>query len=168
MSRPLNSFIIETAAELKQLMNAQQKAKLQERIQTLYLLKHQRAKSLHDLADFLGRSRSTIESWLTLYRKKGLLGLLAWNYHGGQPPAMPEPGLTELREKLNQPQGFKSYGEIKQWFKEQYGLAIHYKTVHQTVHYKLKAKLKVARPTHIKRDDTAVVEFKKNSPPNLN
>jgi hypothetical protein len=47
-------------------------------------------------------------------------------------------------------------------------LEIHYKTVHQTVHYKLKATLKVARPTHIKRDDTAVVEFKKNSPPNLN
>ena len=75
--------------------------------------------------------------------------------------------LTELREKLSQPQGFKSYGGIQQWLKEEYGLEIHYKTVHQTVHYKLKAKLKVARPTHIKRDDMAVVEFKKNSQPNL-
>jgi transposase len=117
------------------------------------------------LADFLGRSRSTIESWLTRYRTGGLLGLLAWNYHGGQPPAIPEAVLTELREKLSQPQGFKSYGEIQQWLKEEYGLEIHYKTVHQTVHYKLKAKLKVARPTHIKRDDTAVVEFKKTPDP---
>ena len=117
--------------------------------------------------EFLGRSKSTIESWLTLYRKKGWLGLLAWNYQGGQPPAIPEPVLTELREKLSQPQGFKNYGEIQQWLKEEYGWEIHYKTVYQTVHYKLKAKLKVARPTHIKRDDTAVVEFKKNSPPNL-
>ena len=168
MSRPLTIFIIETADELKQLMHTQQKAKLKERIQALYLLKNERAKTLQDLADFLGRSISTIESWLTRYRKKGVLGLLAWNYHGGQPPAIPEPVLTALREKLSQPQGFKSYGEIQQWLKEEYGLEIHYKTVHQTVHYKLKAKLKVARPTHIKRNDTAVVEFKKNSRPNLN
>ena len=167
MSRPLNIFIIETADELKQLMHAQQKAKLKERIQALYLLKNECAKTLRELADFLGRSISTIESWLTLYRKKGLLGLVAWNYSGGQPPAIPEPVLTALREKLSQPQGFKSYGEIQQWLKEEYGLEIHYKTVHQTVHYKLKAKLKVARPTHIKRDDTAVVEFKKKLPAQL-
>ena len=168
MSRPLNIFILETADELKQLMHAQQKTKLKERIQALYLLKNGRAKKLQDLVDLLGRSTSTIESWLTLYRKKGLLGLLAWNYHGGQPPAISEPVLTELRDKLSQPQGFKNYGEIQQWLKEEYGLEIHYKTLHQTVHYKLKAKLQVARPTPIKRDDPAVVEVKKNSPPNLN
>ena len=72
---------------------------------------------LHDLANLLGRSRSTLESGLTCYWTGGLLNLLAWNYHGGQPPAIPEPVLTELREKLSQPQGFKSYGEIQQWLK---------------------------------------------------
>lgn len=167
MSRPLTIFIIETADELKQLMHAQQKAKLKERIQALYLLKNGRAKTLKDLADFLGRSRSTIEYWLTRYRTGGLLGLLAWNYHGGQPPAIPKPVLAELREQLSQPHGFKNYGEIQHWLKEHYGLEIHYKTVHQTVRYKLKAKLKVARPTHLQRDDTAVVEFKKKLPTKL-
>jgi transposase len=129
MSRPLNIFIIETADELKQLMHAQQKAKLKERIQALYLLKDKRAKTLQDVADFLGRSISTIESWLTLYRKKGLLGLVAWNYSGGQPPAIPEPVLTALREKLSQPQGFKSYGEIQHWLKE---LSITHILIHGT------------------------------------
>ena len=119
MSRPLIIFITETADELKQLMNIQQKAKLKERGHALYLLKNGRAKTLQDLVDFLGRSKSTIESWLTLYRKKGVLGLVAWNYHGGQPPAIPEPILTALRDKLSQPQGFKSYGEIQQWLKEE-------------------------------------------------
>ena len=74
MSRPLIIFITETADELKQLMHAQQRAKMKERIPALYLLKNERAKTLQDLVDFLGRSKSTIESWLTLYRKKGLLG----------------------------------------------------------------------------------------------
>jgi len=34
-----------------------------------------------------------------------------------------------LREKLSHSQGFKSYGEIQQWLKEEHGLEIHYKTV---------------------------------------
>ena len=118
MSRPLIIFITETADELKQLMPAQQKAKLKERVQALYLLKNERAKTLQDLVDFLGRAKATIEFWLTLYRKTGLLGLLAWNYHGGQPPAISEPILTELRGKLNQPQGFENYGEVHRWLKE--------------------------------------------------
>ena len=121
MSRPLTIFIIDTADELKQLRPAQQNATLKERIQALFLLKNERAKTLQDLADFLGRSRSTIESWLALYRQKGLLGLLAWNYPGGQPPAIPKPVLTELCEKLKQPQGFKSYGELQQWLQENIG-----------------------------------------------
>ena len=54
MSRSLTIFIIETADELKQLMHTQQKAKLKERLQALYLLKNGRAKTLQDLADFLG------------------------------------------------------------------------------------------------------------------
>lgn len=73
MSRPLIIFITETADELKQLMNAQQKAKLKERVQALYLLKNKHAKTLQDLVNLLGRSESTIESWLTRYRKKDCL-----------------------------------------------------------------------------------------------
>ena len=163
MSRPLNLFIIETADELKQLMPTQKNAKLKERIPALYLLKTGRATTLKDVAASLGRSRSTIESWLTHYRPGRWLGLLAWKYHGGRRPAIPEPILAELREKLSQSQGFKNSGEIQQWLKDHYEMNIHYKTLHQTVHYKLKAKLKVARPSHLKREDTAVVECKKNS-----
>ena len=82
MSRPLNIFIIEAADDLKQMMNAQQKAKLKERLQALYLLKTKQAKTLNDLVKYLGRAKSTIEYWLATYREKGLLGLLAWNYIG--------------------------------------------------------------------------------------
>jgi len=151
MSRPFKTYIVETAEELKQLMQAQKNSKIKERLQALYLLKSGCSKTLQDVANCLGRSKTTIENWLTLYRKMGVLGMLAWNYRGGRPTAIPEPVLIVLREQLSQPQGFKSYGEIQQWLKEQHGLEIHYKTVHQTVHYKLKAKLKVARPTHLKR-----------------
>ena len=64
--------------------------------------------------------------------------------------------------RLNDPtQGFHRYGEIRQWLLQEYEVDIPYSTVHQVVHYHLKAKLKVARPTSIHRDEEAVVSFKK-------
>lgn len=161
MSRPLNIFIIEAADDLKQMLNAQQKAKLKERLQALYLLKTKQAKTLNDLVKYLGRAQSTIEYWLVTYREKGLLGLLAWNYTGNSQSAIPESIQVELRECLSQPHGFKRYGEIQPWLAEQHALVIPYKTVPKTVRYTLKAKLKVARPTPIQRDEDKVIEFKK-------
>jgi hypothetical protein len=44
---------------------------------------------------------------------------------------------------------------------QEYGLETNYKTVHQTVRYKLRAKLKVARPRRIHRHEQAGVALKK-------
>lgn len=73
MRRPLVIFITAPAEELKHLMPAQQKAKLKERLDALYLLKNGRANTLQALVNFLGRSKSTIASWLTLIEKKACL-----------------------------------------------------------------------------------------------
>ena len=133
MSRPSTTDIVETSEELKQLMQAQKKPKIKERLQALYLLKSGCATTWQEVANCLGRSKTKIENWLTLYRKIGVFGVLAWNYRGGRPPALSELLLAALREQLSKPQGFKSYGEIQQWLQEQYGVEIPYKTVHQTV-----------------------------------
>lgn len=164
MSRTLNLDIIETADELKELMHRQTKAKFKERLHALYLLKTEQVHGLQELADLLGRAKSTIVLWLARYRTKGLVGLLEWNYHGGKRPALPESALQALRERLSQPEGFKSYLEIQHWLAAEHGLEIPYKTVHKTVRYKLKAKLKVARPTSIHRDEEAGIKFKKTLP----
>src|SRR5512144_1698280 len=100
MSRPFKTHIIETTEELKQLMQAQKKPKIKERLHALYLLRSGCATSLQDVAPCLGRTKTTIENWLTLYRKRGMLGVLTWNYTGGRPPAISEPISAELREQL--------------------------------------------------------------------
>jgi len=155
--------ITETVDELKALLHGQVKAQLRERIQALYLLKVGIVKEVRDLAKALGRSESTIRLWFAHYRENGLAGLLAWNYHGGKRPALSEAVLEALQLRLQEPEGFRSYGEIQDWLSREHHLDIPYKTVHQTVHYKLKAKLKVARPTSRYRQEEAVVDFKKNS-----
>lgn len=163
MSRSLHIEITESAEELKQIMNDQSRAKFRERLQILYWIKTGLFTSLQALADHLGRSKSIIVKWLKTYRTQGLAGLLQWNYHGGRRCALSEAVLAALQQRLNDPtNGFHSYGEIQRWLLEEQGLDIPYSTVHRTVRYRLKAKLKVARPTSIHRDEHAVVEFKKN------
>jgi transposase len=163
MSRSLHIEITESAEELKRIMNEQTRAKFRERLQILYWIKTELFESLQELADHLGRSKSVIVKWLKTYRTQGLVGLLKWNYHGGRRRALSEVVLAALQQRLNDPTtGFHSYGQIQHWLLEEQGLDIPYSTVHRTVRYQLKAKLKVARPTSIHRDEQAVVDFKKN------
>ena len=153
--------ITETVEELKAIMHSQVKAKLKERVHALYVWKAGIVTDIADLASLLGRSESTIRLWFARYQAEGLSGLLAWHYRGGQRPALSGTVLEALQARLQEPDGFRSYGEIRDWLANEQGLEIPYKTVHQTVRYKLKAKLKVARPTHRLRAETAVVDFKK-------
>lgn len=165
MSRSLHIEITESAEELKQLMNEQTRARFRERLQVLYWIKTGCLRSLQDLSDYLGRSKSVIVKWLKRYRTEGLAGLLQWNHRGGRRSFLSEAVLIELQQRLNDPMaGFHSYREIQPWLLEEQGLAIPYSTVHRTVRYQLKAKLKVARPRSIHREEAAVVEFKKNFP----
>ena len=164
MSRSLYVDIQESAEELRRIMNEQTRAKFRERLQILYWIKTGFYDSLQELADHLGRSKSVIVKWLKVYRTEGLAGLLQWNYRGGRRSKISEAMIAALQLRLNDPtQGFHSYGEIQQWLLQEYEAEIPYSTVHQVVRYRMKAKLKVARPTSIHRDEEAVVSFKKNT-----
>ncbi|GAB1538294.1 hypothetical protein NUACC21_09520 [Scytonema sp. NUACC21] len=68
----------------------------------------------------------------------------------------------QLLKELQEPQGFKSYEEIRTWLKAEEGVEASYKVVHDTVRYRMKAKLKVPRAVSVKHDQQAESEFKKN------
>ncbi len=59
--------------------------------------------------------------------------------------------LTQLQQRLEQPEGFASYGEIQQWIATTLGVEMGYHAVHTLVHDKLRARPKVARPSHEKK-----------------
>lgn len=67
--------------------------------------------------------------------------------------------LERLQERLQQPEGFRSYGEIQQWLQAEFDREVKYKTVYKTVRYRLKAKLKIPRPQSIQQDEQAVRLF---------
>ncbi len=153
--------ITETEDELKHLLRTQKTASAKERVQLLYLLQSGQAKTVDCAASLLGRHRVTVQKWLRLYRKGGLAGLLERKSPPGRKHSIPDWAQDALRKRLQQPEGFNSYGEICQWLQTQLGISAPYKTVHQLVHYRLGASPKVARPESVNNTDERVEAYKK-------
>ena len=139
--------ITETEAELKQLLRTQKTASDKERIQLLYLLKSEQASTVESAAALLGRHRVTVQKWLRVYRTGGLEVLLEHKPRTGRRQSIPQWAQEALNKQLHEGGDFNSYGEICQWLETQLGIRAPYKTVHQLVHYRLKAVPKVARPS---------------------
>jgi hypothetical protein len=59
--------------------------------------------------------------------------------------------LTALHEKLNDPQGFASYHQIRLWLAQEPQVTLVYSSVHDLVRYKLRAKPQRPRPSHAKK-----------------
>ncbi|WP_048319008.1 winged helix-turn-helix domain-containing protein, partial [Crocosphaera watsonii] len=97
------------------------------------------------------------------YRTAGLNRLLETKTNlGGRPRSIPGSVIGKLKEELQKPEGFQSYGEIQQWLTTCFQINVSYRTVHELVRYKLKSKLKVPRPQHIKQNIESRENFKKN------
>ena len=150
MQRPIPP-IHETPAEVQQLLKAERDAHTQRRLQALYLLQTQQARTRRQVARLLGGNRDTVGRWLAAYAQGGSPQLLTMAKAPGKPPLLSEAIRQALRDRLAQPQGFASYKAIWQWLRQEYGLAIAYKTVHRLVRDTLRAKLKVPRKSHRKK-----------------
>ena len=154
--------IKESAEELRELLKKQKTVLGKERIQALYLLKIQQVKTIQDLAVMLGRGSATIQRWLKAYAESGIDTLVSRKKGSGRPPIINTDVREQLSKELEDPQGFKSYEEIRTWLKAVEGVEASYKVVHDTVRYRMKAKLKVPRAVGIKHQPEAEEEFKKN------
>jgi putative transposase len=162
MSGVVKINITEDPETLHTLLSQQKTAQGFERVQALYLLKIKQVETVQQLAVLLGRTRITIQRWLRQYRQEGLVGLLREKKSLGRPQAIPNWAVERLRQELQEPEGFKSYGEVRTWLQAVLGVEASYKVVHNTVRYKLQSKLKVARPQSVKQHPEAISSFKKN------
>lgn len=152
----------ESQEELKHRLQHAVTASSKERLQMLYWLKSKAIASRKELSQKLARDESTIYRWLKRYRQGGLTDLLNVKTPTGKKSKISEEEMNQLKERLSQPQGFKSYGEIQDWLNQEFGIDLAYKTVHKIVRYKLKAKLKTPRPQSQKTKPQVQNAFKKN------
>jgi transposase len=129
----------------------------------LYWLKQEKAPSISKIAASVGRHRGTLQEWLRIYRTEGISGLeLVKSSPGGGRRLIPTWAEAALSKRLQEPEnGFASYGAVQQWLSETLGVEAEYHAVYQMTRYRLKAKLKVARPQHYKQNKESRLAFKK-------
>jgi transposase len=162
MGRRLEVEIAESQEELEKALKNASTGSSKERLLLLYLLKSNPVLSRQDLAKLIGRDNATITRWFRKYKDEGLTGLLEVKQAPGKIPLVRGANLQRLKQRLQEPKGFHSYGEIQQWLSDELGLHLAYKTVYQLVRYQLKAKLKVPRPQSLKQHPQSQSNFKKN------
>ena len=113
-------------------------------------------------ASLTGKHRTTRSRWLSKYRKGGLKGLLTQGKKTGRIRKIPTEVEERLQRELLEVEGFSSSKEVQAWLKAIEGIEMSYTRVYQIVRYRLKGKLKVPRPVHVKQESGVVEEFKKN------
>jgi len=127
----------------------------------LWWLKTAQVSEHQELSQRLGRSRASITRWLAEYRTGGIRQLLEVKTAPGAKPKIQGEALEKLQARLQLEEGFRSYREIVEWLKREYGLDLKYNTVNRFVREKLNAKLKVPRPVSTKQKPGAIEGFKK-------
>ncbi len=165
MGRPFILDIKESEAELKKSLNHARHSSQTEKLQMLWWIKTGQVSEQQEVAHRLGRDTSTITRWLQRYRQEGLGALLTIKTAPGNPPSLPQDVLDSLKDELNRPEGFSSYGEIVEWLNQEHNLDLKYGTVYNWVRYRLGAKLKVARPKSYKQEQKAIEAFKETLDP---
>ena len=90
--------------------------------------------------------------------------LMSHSNKGYKPSKINSEQEQALKEVLSNPNnGIVGFVELLEWFNKTFQTNINYKTFHGFVVRKFKAKIKVARKSHIKKDAQAVETFKKTS-----
>jgi transposase len=156
--------IRESVFELKQLLRTEKKSRRRERLQMLYFFRTGQAKTRISAAQMLSVHRTTVSHWLDAYERGGLGRLLHMKTKSNNKPSLPLHVLHTLKRKLRRRRGFISYKSIQRWLEKRYSLCVPYSTVHGIVRYYLKAKLKMGRKSHVKKNQRDGVAFRENIP----
>lgn len=154
--------IRENLSELKQLFH-KCPVHLHGRIQMLYLLKSNVTDSTNALSEKLLVTTRAIQHWKKAYLQGGINHLLSYERGKHKSNGIITPAINALIvEKLSSPtDAFTSYLDLQKWLQDNHLPKVTYRVVHHHTHVKLKASLKVARKSHIKKDEVAVEGFKK-------
>jgi transposase len=161
MAKALNVVVKESVKELKSIQKM--KPSYYSRIQMLLLIKEGKFITKDSLAEALQVSTQSVHIWRTKYNAGGIDKLLE-DKRGGKPAQITDEIFETLSERLNNnKEGFKSFIEIQQWLQENFGIEMKYQALNKFIKRKFGARPKVARKSHINKDENAAALFKKTT-----
>lgn len=116
------------------------------------------------LMERVGASSQSIHTWRTNYKNGGLTLLLSHHKTGFKPPTFNNEEHKELEKILHNPtNNITGYVELNEWVLKEFNKQVKYNTLLKYCIKHFQSKVKVARKSHIKKDDDAVATFKKTS-----
>src|SRR4028118_809551 len=115
MSGVVRIKIRETTEELTTILRKKKEVLRHEKLQVLYWLKTKTVDSVLSTAVRLGKHRTTIQRWLSSYRKGGIEELLLQKPRSVRPRIMNPETVEKLSKELQESEGFNSYKEVHQW-----------------------------------------------------
>jgi len=165
MSRPKQIIIKESLEDLKRL---QRKSipMISMRIRVLIEIKKSgdTGISKRALSSITGANHNSIQSWRVMYEQGGIEAILHHGRTGFKPALLSREEHAAVEAKLNNPtNGLKGYIELQQWVEQEFGKKILYNTLLKYCIRNFASKVKVARKSHVKKDEKAVAAFKKTS-----
>ena len=115
-----------------------------------------------DLCAKTGKSDHTIITWKKLYNEGGIAFLLEEKRGGDYRSGLDDSAKEEIVLRLSDPKNaFTSYGAAQIWINESFETDKRYHAVYQFLKRNYGVKLKVARKSHVNKDEAAVAFFKK-------
>ena len=165
MSSPTIFRIKESESQIKKLIKTSVPM-IGKRLHALLVFKRHESSGIskREVADEIGVNHNSVQTWRALYMEGGIKALMTHSNIGHKPSKINTQQEKALKMKLgDESNGIVGFNELLYWFDKKFKTKINYKTFHGFVVRKFKAKIKVARKSHVKKDPAAARAFKKTS-----
>lgn len=166
MALPLQITVQQTISELRQLQRSHGELIAKRMLMLIEIKKHQKTGiSKRELSRITGINHNSIVKWRKLYNHSGIDPLLKHGRVGGfKKSVVSKEEHKKIAMKLNDPKnGIRGYTELLQWVNTELSKDMKYITLVKYAERHFGSKIKVARKSHVKKDDEAVATFKKTS-----
>lgn len=118
--------------------------------------------SRRDLAAIIGVDPNSITNWRLLYETGGIDAITSHKKTGFRPSVFTAEEHLALEKKLNDPKnGLRGYVELQNWIEKEFNKEVRYNTLLKYSIKNFSSSVKVARKSHVKKDEAAVATFKK-------
>jgi len=163
MALPKKIIVKETLSELK---NLQRKSipLIANRLRILIEFKKydKTGISKRAVSENTGINHNSVLKWRNIYLEKGIKPFLIHGRIGFKKSVIDEISHKAIEKKLKDPKnGLRGYKELREWVAATLKLEVEYTTLVKYVIRHFGTKIKVARKSHVMKDEASVVTFKK-------
>lgn len=164
MALPLQISVKQSVSELRKLQRHHGELINKRLLMLIEIKKHEKnGISKRDLSLVTGINHNSITKWRKMYLQSGIDLLLVHGRTGGfKKSVFSKDEHKQIEKLLNNPNnGIRGYTELLAWVAKELSKDIKYITLLKYTERHFGSKIKVARKSHVKKDEAMVETFKK-------